>query len=120
MSYNSYREIEQQELPGIQVHKTSMDKDRALGVSKAPEKKQQHPAKGVAIYYQVKKPKVGRPKQADKIVYSMEKYFKQIEGDLDENDNLLDDLMICLPSSTPGLQKVGTAGAGQTIFGWTK
>ena len=75
------------------------DKDRASGnkrshpVSKAARKKQQHPAKGVAIYYQVKRPKVGRPKKVDKIVHSMEKYFKQIEGDLNDNDNMLDDLM---------------------------
>lgn len=67
MSYNSYREIGQLEIPGIQIYKTlpgtiktSMDKDRAAGnkeshpVSMAPQKKQQNTAKGVAIYNQAK------------------------------------------------------------------
>ena len=66
-----------------------MDNDRAtvdkgsLPVSMVHKKKQP----GIAVYYQAKKAKVGRPKQVEKIVYSMEQYFfKQIKEDLDEDE----------------------------------
>ena len=35
----------------------------------------------------------GRPKKVDKICYSIEKYCKEVQGDHNVNDNMLDNLM---------------------------